>query len=159
MLRQDIHTTMMATAQLWSHRSTCIRRAVGCVISDDRNRILSVGYNGVPARQSHCHDTPCAGATAPSGQSLDLCLAIHAEINALLHCPDIDAARNCYVTAAPCVSCTKAMINTGIRHIYYAEDYPQRLNSEAQWCASDAARTFTALNLSGLAKNFWPAQP
>jgi dCMP deaminase len=66
----------------------------------------------------------CAGAEAPSGQSLDACQAIHAEQNALLQCPDIHAISACYVTASPCMTCTKLLLNTSCVRIVYLDEYP-----------------------------------
>ena len=71
-------------AELVAERSTCRRRKVGCVLVDSNNHVVATGYNGVPTHFPHCLDEPCEGATAPSGESLEKCLAVHAEQNALL---------------------------------------------------------------------------
>jgi dCMP deaminase len=70
-----------------------------------------------------------AGASAASGQSLDACEAIHAEQNALLQCRDAWDIDTCYVSASPCVTCTKLLLNTSCRRIVFREVYP---HSQAQ---------------------------
>lgn len=124
----------MGLALLTAAQTTCLRRGVGCVLLNKRGQVLSTGYNGVAAGQPHCnHHDPfaevgypnaCGGAFAPSGQALDACQAIHAEQNALLQCRDVYEIHEAYVTASPCVTCTKLLLNTGCQHISYLDEYP-----------------------------------
>jgi len=114
-------------AKLAATRSTCARRQVGCVLVNKRNHVLATGYNGVAAGVPHCIETPCAGATAASGESLDLCQAIHAEANALLQCKDVFEIETVYCTASPCVHCTKLLMNTSARVLVFDEVYPLSL--------------------------------
>ena len=134
-------------AQVTAKRATCLRRAVGCVLLNARGHVLATGYNGVAAGLPHCNEATgfkpnpqpepgelgvvktygyaCAGATAPSGERLDACEAIHAECNALLQCRDVYSIHTCYVTASPCVTCVKLLLNTGCQRVVYLEAYPQ----------------------------------
>lgn len=66
----------------------------------------------------------CSGAKAPSGQSLDACQAIHAEQNAMLQCRDVYAIHTAYVTASPCITCCKLLLNTSCQRIVFLEEYP-----------------------------------
>lgn len=66
----------------------------------------------------------CPGAFSPSGTNLDGCYAIHAEQNALLQCRDVWEIEVCVVTASPCISCCKLLLNTGCRVIVFKEEYP-----------------------------------
>lgn len=66
----------------------------------------------------------CSGASAPSGTNLDACQAIHAEQNALLQCRDIYQIQTIYVTASPCVTCCKLLLNTSCERVVYLEEYP-----------------------------------
>ena len=130
-------------ALLTAQRTTCCRRAVGCVLLNARGHVLSTGYNGVAAGLPHCnhmevatdddgHNTyvvevfphACSGAKAPSGTNLDGCQAIHAEQNALLQCRDMYAIHTTYVTASPCMTCCKLLLNTSCQRIVYVEEYP-----------------------------------
>jgi len=66
----------------------------------------------------------CSGAKAPSGTNLDGCQAIHAEQNALLQCKNVYELDACYVTASPCMTCTKLLLNTSCQKIIFLEEYP-----------------------------------
>ena len=114
----------MGIALLVSQRSECRRRAVGAVIVDIQGRILSTGFNGKEPGAVSCFDKPCKGANAPSGESLNECLASHAEISALIYLPDPRVAHTIYVTTEPCITCTKALLLTGIEKVIHLEDYP-----------------------------------
>ncbi len=111
-------------AKLVSRRSTCARRQVGCVLVDKHKHVLATGYNGVASGVTHCTDEPCPGATCKSGEGLDLCEAIHAEQNAILQCKDAQQIRTAYITTAPCVTCTKLLLNTSCKTIVFLESYP-----------------------------------
>lgn len=147
--RPTIYATMMTVANVMSIRSTCIRRKVGCVITDIHNQILATGYNGVPKKWTHCTAKPCPGANYQSGMGLDKCVAVHAEINALIQCSNIDKAHHIYITTAPCISCVKALINTPIIHIHYSYDYADTNASHQLWTHSDSRRTFGKLVIKG----------
>ena len=115
--------SMMILARGIAVRSTCPRRDTGCVLTDSYGRILSVGHNGVPRGQPHCIDEPCAGADEPSGYHLDRCMAVHAEMNALLFCKDIMQVHTCYTTASPCMSCIKVLLQSSCKYIIFDELY------------------------------------
>lgn len=140
-------------AELVATRSTCLRRAVGCVLVNERGHVIATGYNGVAMGLPHCNervDSPihhlgegdvivdfhphaCAGAAAPSGSNLNACGAIHAEQNALLQCRDVWEIHTCYVTASPCVTCAKLLLNTSTRRIVYLHPYaPEHVAAVAQ---------------------------
>lgn len=120
-------------AEVVSTGSTCYRRSVGCVLVDEKGRTLSTGYNGPPAGEAHCTDHPCAGAHLPSGTGLDVCEALHAEWNALIQLKDPDALHTAYITASPCVTCAKMLMNTGCRRIVFREAYPGAEVVQVRW--------------------------
>ena len=131
MTRPSKDETFLEIAATLARRSTCRRRAVGCVLVDARGHVLATGYNGVARGLPHCLDGGvggpriCSGADLPSGTGLDACEAIHAEQNALLQCPDVFAIHTAYATTAPCVTCAKLFLNTGCRRVVYRDAYPQ----------------------------------
>lgn len=130
----------MKLALLTAQRTTCCRRAVGCVLLNARGHVLATGYNGVAAGLPHCneHDPffetgyphACSGANAPSGTNLDGCQAIHAEQNAMLQCKDVYSIHTCYVTASPCMTCIKLLLNTSCERIVFVEEYPHSAAKE-----------------------------
>ncbi|MGD6940904.1 ComE operon protein 2 [Cytobacillus gottheilii] len=109
----------MAQSHLLALRSTCTRLAVGATIVRDK-RIIAGGYNGSIAGGEHCIDEGCYVIDNHCVRT------IHAEMNAILQCakfgvPTSDA--EIYVTHFPCLQCCKAIIQAGIKTVYYAEDY------------------------------------
>lgn len=138
-------------------RSTCLRRAVGCVLTDTDGKVLATGYNGVANGRPHCNEAvgvitdlfetvisvpprqvpnyqnACPGASAKSGEQLDACEAIHAEQNALLQCPDVRKIFSCYATCSPCMHCTKLLMNTGCQRIIFSSPYAGEEKAKELW--------------------------
>ena len=117
-MRPSINETMLGIAGLLALRGTCFKLAVGCVLVDEKGHILGTGYNGPPRGCTHCIEVPCSGATAPAGS--DLCVAVHAEQNALLQCRNVDKIYACYTTHAPCLRCVKQLMNTSCKLLVFA---------------------------------------
>ena len=121
----------MEIAQCVSKRSTCIRRQVGAIIIKDK-RILTTGYNGPPVNLPHCIETGCVreDMNIPSGEKHELCRGIHAEQNSIIqaavHGVSIKDA-TIFCTHHPCAICTKMIINSNIRKIYYQHGYSDKL--------------------------------
>lgn len=124
--RPDLDTYFMAMLKLVASRSTCVRRQVGAIITDDAGRVLSTGYNGVPSGFPHCIDAPCLGANDEKGDS-SRCLSVHAEANALLQCTRLDLARWMYCSCSPCFTCAKLICNTPINRVIYGEEYADQM--------------------------------
>lgn len=123
---------MMAMAMMASSRATCSRRGVGCILTNSLNHIVATGYNGPPRGMGHCGSDMCPGMNAPSGTQLEGCMAIHAEQNALLQCPDTRDLVTCYTTTQPCLTCTKLLLNTSCYRIVYLDSYPHSM-AELLW--------------------------
>ena len=109
-------------AQLVSERGTCPRRKVGAVFVNKRSHVIATGYNGNAAGMPHCIDHPCPGAHLPSGTGLEVCEALHAEQNGLLQCKEVYDIDKIYVTASPCIQCTKLLLNTGCNEIIFLKN-------------------------------------
>lgn len=123
MNRETRDQYFLKIAQLVSTRSTCIRRSVGCVIINSFGHIKATGYNGVPKKFPHCIDSPCGGENAESGTKLNLCMATHAEQNALLQCDDTMKIHKIYLTTSPCIACAKLIGNTSCKEVIYSDKY------------------------------------
>lgn len=123
-MRPSIDEFYLGLLSQYATRSTCPRRQVACLITTQKNVIVGTGFNGVPSGLPHCNEGhPCPGADDPKGDT-SRCIAIHAEINALLQCWRLDLAHNLYVQASPCFTCAKAICNTPIKRICYIDTYP-----------------------------------
>ena len=118
----------MKMAQVAALRSNCVKRKVAAVIVRDK-RLISTGYNGTPRGTKNCYEGGCprCNSLAASGTKLDECLCSHGEENALIqaayHGVAVKAA-TLYTTYAPCLMCTKMIINAGIREVVYNMEYP-----------------------------------
>lgn len=126
-----------------AQRATCCRRRVGCVLLNKRGHVLSTGYNGVASGMPHCNHKvggffphACSGAKLPSGSGLDSCQAIHAEQNALLQCRDVYDIHTAYVSASPCMTCAKLLMNTSCQRVVFIEEYPGSLDVRKMWVES-----------------------
>jgi dCMP deaminase len=109
----------MAQSHLLALRSTCTRLMVGATIVREK-RIIAGGYNGSVTGGAHCIDDGCYVVD-------NHCIrTIHAEVNALLQCAKFGVpteGSEIYVTHFPCVHCSKAIIQAGIKSVYYSKDY------------------------------------
>jgi acetyltransferase-like isoleucine patch superfamily enzyme len=89
--RPSWDTYFINIAKLTSERSNCIKRRVGCILVKNK-RILSLGYNGTPVGTlncyqggcKRCYDQWCNNNVDSAAKSLDLCMCLHAEENAIL---------------------------------------------------------------------------
>ena len=114
--QRPLDSRYMRMARIWAENSYCVRRKVGALIVKDK-MIISDGYNGTPSGfENICEDE--AGLTKP--------YVLHAEANAITKVAK--SANNCdgatlYITAAPCIECSKLIIQAGIRRVVYADAY------------------------------------
>lgn len=122
-MRESLESYYMRMALVVASRSTCARRQVGAIITDRGGFILSTGYNGVASGEKHCMDSPCPAASSPSGQDLDGCYALHAEMNAVARLRQPERAHVLYVTVSPCMTCMKLLAATEVRRIVYLSEY------------------------------------
>jgi len=118
----------LSIARMVASRSNCVKRKVGAVVTLER-RIISTGYNGTPRGTRNCNEGGCprCNSFAQGGTRLDECLCSHAEENAITqaayHGVSLRGA-TVYTTFAPCLQCTKMIINSGIAEVVYNAEYP-----------------------------------
>ena len=114
--QRQLDSRYIRMARVWAENSYCVRRQVGALIVKDK-MIISDGYNGTPSGfENVCEDE--AGSTKP--------YVLHAEANAITKVAK--SANNCdgatlYVTASPCIECSKLIIQAGIKRVVYSEPY------------------------------------
>ena len=106
-------------ASVWAKNSYCRRRQVGALLVKDR-MIISDGYNGTPSGfENVCEDEN--GLTKP--------YVLHAEANAITKVAksgNSSDGATLYVTAAPCIECSKLIIQSGIKRVVYRDEYRVR---------------------------------
>ena len=103
-------------ARIWAKNSYCKRRQVGALVVKDK-MIISDGYNGTPGGfENICEDE----------NNLTKPYVLHAEANAitkLARSSNNSDRATLYVTAAPCLECSKLIIQAGIKRVVYGEAY------------------------------------
>lgn len=113
-------------ARLAATRATCPRRRVGAVLVRDQ-RVLATGYNGSIRGAAHCDEVGCLIVIKDGRESCER--TVHAELNAILQCAlngVSSMGATMYCTDFPCVSCAKAVVQSGVRRLVYVTDYPDR---------------------------------
>ena len=130
-------------------RSTCLRRKYGAVIVKN-DRIVSTGYNGAPRGAANCCDKGVCKRqelNVPAGERYELCVAIHAEQNAImqagfeltndatLYLAGINADSTDIDKPDCCMMCKRMVINAGIKRIFFrqADGTVRTLNPVERW--------------------------
>ena len=110
----------MGIAVLSAKRSKDPSTQVGACIVNKDNRIISVGYNGMPRC---CSDDEFPWDKNDNPLDSKYLYVCHAELNAILNC-DRGNVRDCicYTTLFPCNECAKAIIQSGMSEVVYMED-------------------------------------
>ena len=105
--------------------STC-RVKLGCVLMH-QGLIVGTGYTGSLSGDQHCCDAGCllmeTELLGSSPQKKETCIrTMHAELNAVLKCAVRDSMF-AFCTYEPCLRCTQALLQIGVRAIYYRYPY------------------------------------
>jgi len=112
--RPPLYEVYMRMAEELAKRSTCARLQVGTVITGSQlENVVAIGYNGnVRGFPNRCD------GDAPGG-----CGCIHSEQNALIKAPGQLRSKVAFITASPCVSCAKLMVQANISFVFYRDAY------------------------------------
>lgn len=105
----------MDTAKRFAELSHCERLKVGAIVVKD-DRIISIGYNGMPTGWDNCCEE--------DGKTKDEVL--HAEANALTKLAKSTESGDgavLFCTHSPCIDCAKLIAQSGITDVYYGQDY------------------------------------
>jgi len=127
-MRPTIKEYYIGLALQAASRAGCPKRKVGAIITNKRNRVLSIGYNSPPRDLPTCLEVPCGGELPEYD-----CIAAHAEIAAITNCAKLDDAHNIYISCSPCISCTQAIMATQIQNLYFAEYHKTWERSKRIW--------------------------
>ena len=114
--KHELDLRYLRIARIWAENSYCERRKVGALIVKDK-MIISDGYNGTPAGfENVCEDE----------NHLTKPYVLHAEANAITKIArsgNNSEGATLYVTDAPCIECSKLIIQSGIKKVFYARQY------------------------------------
>lgn len=111
-----LDTRYLRMARIWSENSYCRRRQVGALLVKDK-MIISDGFNGTPSGFDNICESD-EGVTFP--------YVLHAEANAITKVArsnNSSEGATLYVTASPCMECSKLIIQAGIRRVVFSELY------------------------------------
>jgi dCMP deaminase len=112
--RIPLYEVYMRMAEELAKRSTCARLQVGTVITDAQlENVVAIGYNGNAKGFPNRCDSAVPGS----------CGCIHSEINAMVKAPGGIRDKVVFLTDSPCVACAKAMINSGVTHVFFRRRY------------------------------------
>jgi dCMP deaminase len=123
-LKQKWVDAFMDTAERFAQLSSAKRLKVGAVVVKD-NRIISIGYNGMPAGWTN----DCENVVQLSDDTVVLKTkdeVIHAEANAIIKLARDGESGNgstLFCTHAPCIHCAKLVHGAGIETVYYRDAY------------------------------------
>jgi len=150
MMKEKFKQAFMDTARRFAELSHARRLKVGAIVVKD-DRIISIGYNGMPAGwDNNCEDqvwdSGAGGWLDPEefdakypyegwheGAQRDVRYGLktkpevlHAESNAiakLAKCGESGLGATLFVTHSPCIQCAKLILQSGISNVYYNENY------------------------------------
>lgn len=125
LMKKKFIDAYMKTAETFAELSSARRLHVGAIIVKD-DRIISIGYNGMPSGwDNNCEDEvwtawdgDCTLKTKPE--------VLHAETNAiakLARSNESGLNSTMFVTHSPCLDCAKLVYQSGINTVYYRNSY------------------------------------
>lgn len=138
-MKEKFLNAYMKTAETFAGLSSARRLHVGAIIVKD-DRIISIGYNGMPSGwdnncedKIYCEDGDCSEQLLPkeANQWMKYKLVtkpevLHAETNAiakLAKSTESGIGATLFVTHAPCLDCAKLVYQSGINSVYYRNSY------------------------------------
>ena len=124
MIKEKYLDAYMKTAKVFAALSSAKRKHVGAVIVKD-DRIISIGYNGMPSGwDNNCEYLQHRIAQEPI--LVTRAEVLHAESNAiakLAKSTESGDGASMFITCSPCIECAKMIYQSGIKEVFYEEDY------------------------------------
>jgi len=133
-MKQKFIEAYMDVAERFAQLSSATRLQVGAIVVKD-DRIISIGYNGMPAGWDNCceyeevhpySDIEPGQQLEKTGQLKTKPEVLHAESNAiakLARSPESGEGATIFITHAPCIDCAKLIYQSGIATVYYKNEY------------------------------------
>jgi len=123
-MKQKLKDAYMKTAETFAELSHARRLHVGAIVVKD-DRVISIGYNGMPAGW----DNNCEDVIQHSDDTTSLKTkpeVLHAETNAiakLAKSNESGLGATMFITHAPCLDCAKLIYQSGIGSVLYRNAY------------------------------------
>jgi dCMP deaminase len=122
-MKEKFKRAYMQTAQTFAELSSARRLKVGAIVVKD-DRIISIGYNGMPAGwDNNCEDEIVDNQTVTLKTKPEV---LHAEMNAiakLAKSNESGMGASMFITHAPCLNCAKLIYQSGIGYVTYTHEY------------------------------------
>ena len=126
-MKPKLAKAYMKTAEIFAELSHARRLHVGAIVVKD-DRIISIGYNGMPSGwENDCeHEIEAEG-----GDDVEIVLktkpeVLHAETNAiakLARSTESGVDADIFITHSPCLDCAKLIYQSGIKRVWYGSEY------------------------------------
>ena len=113
-------------AKLTAKLSTCVSKQVGGVLVSKDGRVLMTGYNGTAKGCKHCFDIFNTNFNRIRHHKWSIENELHCEENILMYCCKNKMGTDntiLYLTLSPCIHCAKLILQSGIKEVYYLEEY------------------------------------
>ena len=123
-MKEKFVNAYMDVAERFAELSSARRLHVGAIVVKD-DRIISIGYNGMPAGW----DNNCEDVIQHSDDTVTLKSkpeVLHAETNAIAKLAKSTESGDgavLFVTHMPCLDCAKLIFQSGIRSVFYRDSY------------------------------------
>jgi dCMP deaminase len=123
-MKDKFKSAFMETAQTFAKLSHARRLQVGAIVVKE-DRIISIGYNGMPAgwdntcEDEYLHEDGSSTLRTKSE-------VLHAETNAIAKLAKSNDSGNgatMFITHSPCIECAKLIYQSGINHVVYMQKY------------------------------------
>jgi len=129
-MKQKYIDAHMKVAETYASLSTAVRLKVGAIVVKD-NRVISIGYNGMPSGWDNVCEDEIGSVLDDDGYIVETRLkskpeVLHAETNAiakLARSNESGLGAAMFITHAPCLDCAKLIYQTGIITVYYRNTY------------------------------------
>ena len=124
-MKQKHKQAYMRTAEVFAECSTAVRAKVGAIIVKD-DRIISIGYNGMPSGWDNTCENFVGYDNGGQERLNTKPEVLHAESNALCKLAkstESGDGATMFITHSPCLDCAKLVYQSGIRSVYYRDHY------------------------------------
>jgi len=124
-MKEKFQQAYMKTAHIFADLSHARRLKVGCIIVKD-DRIISIGYNGMPAGWDNNCEHEIKGPNEEVILLETKAEVLHAESNAIAKLAKSNESgdgASLFVTHSPCIECAKLIHQSGISRVYYETNY------------------------------------
>ena len=124
-MKEKFINAYMEVAKTFANLSSAQRLKVGAIVVKD-DRIISIGYNGMPSGWDNCCEDVVRQDEVGHTVLKSKPEVLHAESNAiakLAKSPESGDGASIFITHSPCIDCAKLIYQSGITTVYYEESY------------------------------------